>query len=90
MSIAGDALGTAMNVETAAERTAFTTAHPPGSKPVPSTADFTALALAIDQARGNAVEAAIEARGPRIFIGTNPTPDPTQFQEGDIYFLREE
>lgn len=90
MSAAGDALGQGMNAGQAAMRDAFIAAHPPGSKPAPTAADFAALTLAIDKARGNAVEVAIEARGPRIFVGTSPTPDPTQFQEGDIYFLRED
>lgn len=61
MSIAGDALGTAMNSGQAAARAVFVAAHPPGSKPAPSANDFAALTLAIDKARGGAVEATIQS-----------------------------
>lgn len=57
MSAVGDALGTAINTAQAAVRAAFLAAHPAGRKPPPSTADFSALSLALDQAKGNAIEA---------------------------------
>jgi hypothetical protein len=51
----------AMNAGQAAVKTAFQAEHPPGSKPAPSLDDFTALVLAIDKARGNAVVMSIQS-----------------------------
>ena len=61
MSDAGDALGTAMNAGQAAACAAFASAHPPGSKPAPSPIDYRALTLAIDKAKGSAVETEIQS-----------------------------
>ena len=95
MSTNGDALGVEINTEQNAVRQAFRTAHPPGAKATAD--DIVALILALDKAKGNAIETFVHSdiddsltRRPRIFIGTDPHPDPGQFQNGDIYFLREE
>jgi hypothetical protein len=47
----------------------------------------------VNQTHGQAVDEAIAAglaNRPRIFVGTSPEPNPALFQEGDIYFQREE
>ena len=72
MSAAGDALGQGMNAGQAAARDAFLAAHPPGSKPAPTAADFAALILAIDKARGNAVEVTIQADIAAAISGVSP------------------
>ena len=96
MSTTGDALGTAINTAQNAIRLAFRTAHPAGVKPLPTVDELTALLLSLDKAKGNAIETVVQldiseslAHRPRIFVGTDPQPDPGQFQNGDIYFLRE-
>ena len=59
MSTNGDALGVEINTAQTAVRQAFKTAHPPGVK---ATADeLSALILALDKAKGNAVENTIQS-----------------------------
>jgi hypothetical protein len=56
-------------------------------------ADNAQLQMLRAKAEGNAIDAGIQAvlvSRPRVFIGTDPNPNPTSFKEGDIYFLREE
>ena len=82
MSAAGDNLGAAIVVAQKAVRQAFVVPK------VPTLADSARLVLLMAQAEGNAIAEAI-ASGRRIFSGTNPNPNPAQFQDGDIYFIRE-
>jgi hypothetical protein len=87
MSSAGDAIGLAI---IGAQQTA-TLAMIAGTKKG-QVVDGVQLQLARAKAEGNVISQAIQvavAGRPRIFVGTSPAPNPTQFQEGDIYLLRE-
>ena len=61
MSTTGDVLGTAINTAQNAIRLAFRTAHPAGVKPLPTVAELADLLLALDKAKGNAIETVIES-----------------------------
>lgn len=85
MSAAGDAIGAAMVANKTTAVAVFSASRKSGHY---TPAEMTCLALLTAQAEGNAIADAIVA-GRRIFAGTNPNPDPAQFQNGDIYFLTE-
>ena len=87
MSAIGNAIGDAIVAYRTAAQTAFVTSRP---KPGPySPAELAQIASLQARAEGNAIADTIGA-GHRIVVGTDPSPNPAQFQVGDIYFLREE
>jgi hypothetical protein len=56
-------------------------------------AELAARQALVTQSHGEAVAEHVAAglvNRPRIFVGTDPEPNPSLFQEGDIYFQREE
>ena len=91
MSANGDMIGTSLISGRAAAQVAFSVATH-GQKLTPALIAQEQLALVKSDGAviDSAIQSAVAARGGRIFVGTDPHPDPTQFQNGDIYFLREE
>lgn len=93
MSVNGDLVGAAFIAKRAATRGSFYASLFPAGRVILTVPETQRLQLLLAKADGNAIDQGIQTAliaHPRIFVGTNPSPSPTAFKEGDIYLLREE